>query len=348
MEKMPCYWKTGISDVETAVKNLKKADEIKTRFSAGGRPIQMIFFGKKNNLNRTANLSSALGARDKSCYADKSGEDYRPTILLVGCIHGGEFEGTAALLNLLSIIETGVDLNGEKHEFLHTASERVNLIVIPMINPDGRARVKFDSMVGKTYEELRYYNQGTWKDGSLCEWPECKKVHPIKEHCKFLGGYFNDDGVNLMHDDFFGVKATETQFLFDIVDEYCPDFTILLHGGLNTPSAILKPEYAPESVKRDILKLEEILKERCEAQNLGYAVTGMNREENANVPSSFNLISALYHFSGEPCVTFESNQGISGIQRKAFTHEEIYTSHIILFEETIKHIEERKEGENEK
>ena len=109
MEKMPCYWKTGISDVETAVKNLKKADEIKTRFSAGGRPIQMIFFGKKNNLNRTANLSSALGARDKSCYADKSGEDYRPTILLVGCIHGGEFEGTAALLNLLSIIETGVE-----------------------------------------------------------------------------------------------------------------------------------------------------------------------------------------------------------------------------------------------
>lgn len=347
MEKIPCYWKTGISDVEAAVENLRKAEKIKTSFSAGGRPVRTVFYGKKNSLNRTANLSSALGARDKSCYADKSGEEYRPTLLLAGCIHGGEFEGTAALVNLLSIIETGVDLNGEKHEFLHTAPERINLIIIPMLNPDGRARVKFDSMIGRTYEELRYYNQGTWKDGSLCEWPECKKTHPIKEHCEFMGGYFNDDGVNLMHDDFFGVKAPETQLLFDTVEEYCPDFTILLHGGLNTPSAILKPAYAPEAIKAEILELENVLQKRCEDENLSYCVTKMDNGENDITPCSFNLISALYHFSGEPCVTFESNQGLVGLERKPFTSEEIYRSHIILFEETIKHIEERKEDKNE-
>ena len=180
MDNIPNYWKTSLSDIEETLKLIQKGKIVKQSSSAGKRPIYLISYGTDNSLNRTANLSSALGAGEKNCYADKSSPDYRPTILLAGCIHGGEFEGVAALLNLIKLIETGKDYNEEGNEFLKTACKNTNILIIPCLNPDGRSRIDFSTMVGKTFDELRYYNQGTWKDGSSCGYPECKKIHPIK------------------------------------------------------------------------------------------------------------------------------------------------------------------------
>ena len=112
MREIPNYWKTDLRDIEEAVQRVKNGTVETMGYSAGGRPIYLVRYGEKNALKRTANMSCALGAGDPSCYADKSAADYRPTILLVGCIHGGEFEGVAALLNLLHILETGEDLAG--------------------------------------------------------------------------------------------------------------------------------------------------------------------------------------------------------------------------------------------
>ena len=344
MNSVPLFWKTTLKDIETTLKNIQRGRVVRYGKSAGKRLIYLIEYGKKNNLRRTAKISSALGACDRKCYSDKSGEDYRSTILLVGCIHGGEFEGVAALNNLIKIFETGTDFKGEGNEFLHNIYKEVNILIIPCLNPDGRSRLDFSSMVGKSLEELRLYNQGTWQDGTLCGWPDCKKIHPIKESCDFLGGYFNDDGINLMHDDFFGKKAFENEFLFNIVDEYVPDLTILLHGGGNTPPCILKPAHAPMRVKRDIMALENEVKERCEKEDLHFYITKLDRgEENPNA-GSFNLTSALYHLCGEPCITFESNQGITDCKNKALTYDEIYRTHMILFEESIKYIHTNKQG----
>ena len=342
----PAYWQSSVEAVEKSLSSVRQGKIIKSTESAGGRPVRLLMYGKKNDLHRTANLSCALGASDRKCYADKTQPDYKPTLLLVGCIHGGEFEGTVALLNLISILETGVDLRGDTNHTLSRLTENINLLIIPCMNPDGRSRIEFDSMVGKTFEELRYYNQGTWKDGALCGWPECKKIHPIKDYCDFLGAYFNDDGINLMHDDFFGKMAPETRFLFDVVDEYVPDLTILLHGGSNTSSSILKPSYSPDAVKQKVLALEEAMKARHEQAGIRYYITSMDRGENKATPCSFNLTSALYHYSGEPCVTFESNQGLIECKGQPYTYEEIYNSHIMLFEEAVKLITNIEEGEN--
>lgn len=341
MGNIPEFWKTSIEDIDNAVSSVKKGKVVAISHSAGDRPIYMILYGEKNHIGRTANLSSALGAGDKTCYADKSGDSYRPTVFLVGCIHGGEFEGTAALLNLIHLFETGTDLSGKRNDFLTNALERMNILVIPCLNPDGRKRIPFQSMVGRSYEELRYYNQGTWKDGSLCGYPECKRVHPIKDACQFLGAYFNDAGVNLMHDDFFGKKTLENEFLFDAVEEYCPDFTILLHGGTNTTPLIFKPTYSPMHVKERLRAFENNMKQHYEDAGMKYCITPMDGGENNEIPASFNLPSALYHLSGEPCITYESNQGLSDDGR-GMTHEEIYIGHIILFEEAIKFAEERR------
>ena len=91
---------------------------------------------------------------------------------MVGAIHGQETEGTAALLNLISLLETGVDLQGIHNAAMLEACSRVRLLIIPVLNADGRKRVVPQAMIGKTWEEFRYWGQGTWSDGSLCEWPD--------------------------------------------------------------------------------------------------------------------------------------------------------------------------------
>lgn len=330
----PNYWKTSVKSIEECIGGVRKGKAEQIANSAGGRAIVMIRYGEKNVFRRTANLSSALGAGDVSCYADKSGS-YKPTVFLVGAVHGGEFEGTCALINLINILETGEDCKGERHPEFDDITRRLNLLIVPCANPDGRARVPFDSFVGRSIEELRYYNQGTWKDGSLCGWPECKKVHPIRECAGVLGAYFNDDGVNMMHDSFFGKKSSETQALFCIADEYVPDFTVLLHGGTDTANCILKPAYTPESIKTEIAELDYGIAERMKEAGIPYRVTGFDRKENCTPPGAFNLTSALSHTTGEPCVTYESNQGM-GDGRLILSHDEIYQAHLILFHEIMK------------
>ena len=89
---------------------------------------------------------------------------------------------------------------------------------MPVCNPDGRSHVPFNNYVGKTFRELRYYNQGTWKDGSLCGWPQCKRFFPIKDYVEnafenvldktfYEEGYSWDEGKTI---DFFSVITGDT------------------------------------------------------------------------------------------------------------------------------------------
>ena len=340
MSNIPVYWKTRLDEVEQTLKLVKKGKVTKVYDSAGGRPIYKVEYGTSNlpTPKGTANLSSALGASSFKSYADKTGADYIPTIFLVGCIHGGEFEGTAAILNLIKLIETGTDYAGNKNDELVAVAERAHLILIPMVNPDGRSHIPFDSYVGKTFYDLRYYNQGIWKDGSLCGWPECKMIHPIKDHVAYLGGYFNDDGVNMMHEDFFsGDLSTGTLAVLDVCRDEAPDYSILLHGGSNTTCCMLSTTYAAHETKEEIHAVDLKIKEACDKANVRYAVCGIKYPEENDNPPSFNLPSVMYHCCGTPCVTYESNQGLCDHGNVIYDYEEIYKAHMILFEETIRY-----------
>ncbi len=337
MSAVPQFWKTSLEDVRACVEDVKKGTVKMLCRSPGGREVYLVSYGKDNDLHRTANRSSALGAADESCYANRSSAGYRPTLLIVGCIHGGEFEGTAAILNLISLLETGRDLAGAQQPELSALAEQVNWRLIPIATPDGRSHVPFDSLVGMTFEQLRYYNQGTWLDGSLCGWPDCKKIHPVKGHVQYLGGYFNDNGVNLMHDDFFGNMAAETNALLRVTEECAPDFAVLLHGGADTVSCMLRPAYAPSSIKREVGAVEERMLDCCEKAGLPYRREPDDCGEEGTPPASFNLISAMYQLCGAPCVTYESNQGL-GFGEVRLTHEQIYRQHMLLFACLCRHV----------
>lgn len=337
MSNMPVYWKTSLEHVEETLKIVKKGKVTLAARSAGGRPIYTVEYGKSNLPKGTANLSSAMGGKDVRCYADKTGSDYNPTIFLVGCIHGGEFEGTCGILNLIKLLETGTDYAGNPNEELVQLSEKCHLILIPIVNPDGRARVPFDSFVDKTFYELRYYDQGTWKDGSLCNWPDCKKIHPIKDYVDYLGAYFNDDGVNMMHEDFFGKVSTGTRLVLDICSQEAPDYSILLHGGTNSTDHMIAPTYASWNTKKEVHELDLCIKEACDREQVRHRVLALSDSEKNENPPSFNLPSAMHHCCGTPAVTFESNQGLVDDGDVIYSYEEIYKAHMILFGETMRY-----------
>lgn len=334
--QVPVYWKSTLEDVEETLKLVKRGKVKVLTTSAGGRPIYQVEYGKSNVKLGEANLGSALGAFDSKYFADKSGEDYVPTFLIDGSIHGGEFEGTVAILNLIKLMETGTDYAGIEHPELLELMNKLHLILVPVSNPDGRSRVPFETFVGRTFYDLRYYDQGTWKDGSLCGWPDCKTVHPIKEKAGFIGAYFNDDGVNMMHEDYFGNASKETTALFDICRTEAPDFSVLLHGGSNTTNCLVPYNYTTQEAHDEAIVVIRRLEKRSAEEGLLYKVY-----ETCEFGSGFMLCSAMHHLCGGVVITYESNQGLVDGGNVIYTHDEIYKSHLIMFEEVAKHLLEK-------
>ena len=200
----PVYWKSRMSDIEEIMQTVKKGKARTVAKTPGGRDVWLAEYGEKQDFNRTATYSSACGAKDVNAYADK--RDKKPVVFIIGAEHGSEIEGTVACVNLIKMIETGTDFAGNSIPFLRDCIDKIRLLVIPIANPDGRARFPVITAHGLKRETFRGYGQGFWNDGSRCVYPKAKAFQPIKKYSSKIGAYYNDDGVNLVHDNFFGKK----------------------------------------------------------------------------------------------------------------------------------------------
>lgn len=339
MRVIPSYWRTGVSDVDELARRLRRPHVRVIARSPGGRPVYAFCYGDQQADDRRANYSSACGARDRRWY--RGFMPRPPVLMLIGAVHGQETEGVAALYNLMELLETGRDLRGDAYPEIARLAALVRLVIVPIANPDGRARVEPASLVGVSNEELRHWGQGRWLDGTLCGWPECKQLHPIKDAVSFLGGYYNDDGVNLMHDQFFHPMAAETQALLDLADEERADWIIQLHGGSNSEAFLLQPSYMPLEVGEAV----HALAARCDAaarlRGLRFTVAPVGGKEHGPTPPSFNLCSALHHVCGGVSCVFESNQAVADQPGPHLTHDQIYATHWILFEQCLAHMLEQ-------
>ncbi|RKN83982.1 M14 family zinc carboxypeptidase [Paenibacillus ginsengarvi] len=338
-QAVPAYWRSSLEHIEQTVSSVKRGQADVFARSAGGRDIYAVYYGDKQDFGRKANYNSACGAGDLTAYAHKT-KATKPVIAIVGGIHGGELEGVAAVLNLIRTLETGADYGGRADRFLHDCAERFRLVLIPCMNSDGRARIPFDTLVGMPLAEMRYYVQGTWKDGTLCGWPGCKAVHPIDGAAAHLGGYFNDDGINLMHDNFFAPMAKETRGLMELIDRESADATVLLHGGSNSVNHILPTQYVPPSVADKLNRLVDRVHAGYQAKGIPFRpLHGRGTDEQHGFPPSFNLTSALHHASGGLSMTFESNMALDapGVR---YSYEDMLEGHYILFEELLRFMED--------
>lgn len=337
--QIPAYWRSSLHHIDEALSDVRRGQVARLGLSAGNRPIYSISYGEKMDFRKEANYNSACGAKDLSAYARKD-NDTRPVLLIIGGIHGGELEGIAAVLNLIRLLETGEDLRGERHDGITTTFEQFRLVVVPCMNPDGRDRIPVDTFVGMPLEKMRFHIQGAWKDGTLCGWPHCKAVHPIVPHVSHLGGYFNDDGINMMHDNFFAPMAVETKLLMELADNEAADATVLLHGGANTVNHILPLHYAPAPILELQNKFLDRLYDACIAKKLKFLRLYNDLAASPGYPPpSFNLTSALHHLTGGLSMTYECNMALDAPGER-FSYSEMLDSHFVLFEQLMRFVQD--------
>jgi zinc carboxypeptidase len=336
-EALPSFWKSHLTDVDFALGQVKKGRVRVLAKSPGQRNLYVVTYGEKDNLASTANYNSACGGNDPASYRRKDGKQ-KPVVFLLGPVHGGEFEGVVGLNNLLCVAETGQDLRGRKWPDLQVNLDRCRVLIVPVGNPDGRARCPVDSWVGADSHTYERIGMGTRPDGTNYVWPMVKRFHPMRGAAVgTLGAYFNDDGVNLMHDEWFEPMAEETRTYLRLAREEAPDFVAILHSHESLPS-IEPTAYVPRTVKETIRAFANQLYARYRAAGLPAREAGPEVQEDgaAFPPPSFNLASALHHACGGTAFIHECTAGAQYESVPKVTHEQILDFQMIMYDELFR------------
>jgi hypothetical protein len=334
---LPPFWKSRLSDVEEAVKEVKKGQVRVLGKSAGGRNIYLVAYGEKQNWHSTANYNSAAAGNDPAAYARKDGTQ-RPVVFLLGPVHGQEVEGIVGLLSLIHIAETDQDLRGRTWKELAENLARCHVLIVPSGNPDGRARCSYDAWVGEELTVHERVGMGTKPDGTNYQWPSVKRIHPMRgAPVGALGAYFNDDGVNLMHDEWFDPMAPETRAWFKLAREEAPDFIVSLHSHAVNPS-VEPTAYVPRTVKETLKFFGDRLQKRYANAGLPHRASGPEPKEDGETfpPPSFNLASALHHASGAVSFVFECPVGVKTEPYPKLTYEQILEVELLMYDELFK------------
>ncbi|MEN8227027.1 MAG: M14 family zinc carboxypeptidase [Bacteroidota bacterium] len=343
---IPDFYKSKLAHIEEEIDDIKNGEVEVIATSPGGFPVYSVSYGEKEDFQSQANYNSAVAARNPAFYAKKDSSS-KPVVFFLGPVHGQEMEGIAGLVNLIHVAETGRDHRGKEWASLHSKIDQCRIIIVPCGNPDGRKRCPYDSFVGLPSTIMTKYGQGTRTDGSSWGWPMAKSLHPMKGNVGILGAYFNDDGINMMHDDFFAPMAVETKAILDITRSEVPDMTVSLHSHENKPR-ILQASYEPWFMKQRIDELIRQLNLRYRKEGIpDYPSDWLGKPsvEDEEFPphSSFNLISALHHISGTMAFTFECSHGsVEANQEPFVTHGDILDIQLILYEEMLDYLLENR------
>lgn len=333
----PPFWKNRLSDVDAAVKSVKRGSASVLVRSPGGRDVHLVAYGERQERRGTANYNSASGGEDPASYARKDGAQ-KPVVLLLGPVHGQEVEGVAGLVNLISVAETGRDLRGKEWKELSENLARCRALIIPCGNPDGRARCVQDSWAGEEPALHERVGMGVKPDGASYVWPGVKRLHPMRgPEVKELGAYFNDAGVNLMHDEWSEPMAAETRAFFRLAREEAPDYIVSLHAHGSAP-AVLPTAYVPRTVKEAILRLSDRVQKRYAEAGLPHRTQGPVPKEDGEKfpPPSFNLTSALHHACGAVAFVHETCNGVKSARTPQVTREQLLDIQLLLYDELFR------------
>ena len=339
---LPVFWKSRVSDVEAAVKEVKKGQASVLARTPGGRDVHLVAYGAKDARRGAANYNSAAGGNDPASYAAKDGTQ-KPVVLLLGPVHGQEVEGVAGLVNLLAVAETGRDLRGREWKELSENLAKCRVLVVPCGNPDGRARCPQDSWVGADPDLHERVGMGVKPDGTNHSWPGVKQIHPMRgPQVKELGAYWNEGAVNLMHDEWFDPMAPETRAFFRLAREEAPDYIVSLHSHGSAP-AVLPTNYVPRTMKETLKALGDRVQKRYADAGVPHRAGGPAVEEDGVKfpPPSFNLTSALHHATGAVSFVHETCTGVKHDRLPKATHEQLLDIQLLLYDELLRFAVER-------
>ena len=147
----------------------------------------------------------------------------------------------------------------------------------------------------------------------------------------FMGCYFNDAGINPMHDEFCRPMGPEDPAILEEALDEGPDLAVSLHSHGARP-ALLRPAFVPLEVQASVLALAEDYYRLLKENGLPYGGGFRVQAEGGERLASFNLTSALYHVSGALPFTFECPHGLSDEGQCQVTLEEILDIQLLLYE----------------
>jgi hypothetical protein len=307
-DTIPDYWITTNEDVTDFLKKTVKKGQIEIiGTSAGGRPIYAVLYGEARKGKGTTTFSGSLGFGDTRAYR---GPDHDKTVYLgMSAVHGGEFEGIIGTVNLIAVIETGKDLRGKEWPVISEVVSKLNrVILIPIMNPDGRERIplRMELYRGTDFTVPEYLNTGGNAEGKITGWPEIKEFIPMDfSRPGFPGGYPNDAGVNFQHDDFFGTKQPETQALFDLAEREKPDLIINMHTGATY--MIMHRPFVEKSLDPIFDSLFKYVLSELTVRGLQRTKDVKAEPNPKNAPDGvYNIDGALNLHCGALCVVVES------------------------------------------
>lgn len=238
-ESIPPYWIASTSEVNDYIlNNVHKGEVELLGHSAGGRPIYAVTYGTPRSGSGTTTYSGASSINRIAAY--RGPDSGKKVYMAIAAVHGFELEGIVGIVNMISVLETGKDLSGQPWPELEAMRDSLDRIVlVPITNPDGRDRVpirmeKFRGSGPDAYLVHEYLNTGGLDHGKLIGWPACKEYNPVDfSAVEFPGSYPNDNGINIMHDDFFGTVQPETRIVLDLARRENPDILLNMHTGVS-------------------------------------------------------------------------------------------------------------------
>jgi hypothetical protein len=343
---IPSFWITTVDEVAAFLRDSVKRGKVEViGRTAGGRQMNAVCYGSPRQGRGTTTFSGSLGVGNVRTFRGP-GHDKR-VYMAMAAVHGGEWEGIAGIVNLLSAIETGKDLRGKPWpRIAEIAAALDRVILIPIVNLDGRARVPLRMIAhrGNDYFVQEYFNTGGRPDGKLIGWPQVKEFIPLDfTRTQFPGGYPNDAGVNIQHDDFLSPRRQpETQALLDLAGRELPDLILNMHTGAQFIQP-LRPFVEPVLIPR----WEEIYRRvRGRLARLGLqassdpAIAGDPAKERLN---TYNLDTALSLNSGALAFVVESPAHSFSTSRRdgqPFQHspDDILDAQLTTHEEAMKYL----------
>ncbi len=346
--ELPGFWFGDVRGLTARWEALQRGQARLIAISPGGRPIHVVTFGAYENVRGAANFNSAIGGRDASAYMNKAERD-RPVVLFLGPVHGQEVENLTGLVNLIEVMESGRDLRGKDQPELRALGDRCRMVIIPQANPDGIARFAPRCSAGELSEGRFPWGMGTLSDGGQLVWPYSKLQHPmVGDNVGFPGCYFNDAGVNPMHDDFLDPMGPEAPAVLKVAKEEGPDLAVSLHSH-SYPPAVLRPAYVTIEVQQEAAELARrlyaLLRERGLPGGNPDADPFQASADGGEYPAPFNLTSAIYHISGASSFTFECPHGFADDKFCTVTIEQILDIQLTLYEAMLRHALENKGGD---